>query len=210
MAKKKRPMVVFETSGPIPEFIINSKAVSINIAGSSFFAAIVPTPTIVDSDIDKLDAAEALVRTRTTGLAGDRDIKYNAVKVDMDDWKGAVQSIADHTLDYTTAVAIIHAAGFGVKVNGVHVKAPFAVTNKKGAAGVGSLKMKAVKAVKGRTTYEFAISTDKGLTWIPYFSSPVANMEATGLVSGTSVLFRGRAIADRLASAWLVVGLVVE
>jgi len=210
MSKQKRPIAVWKEPVKIPTLIIDVKTKVINVnANPTYFSAIVPASDVVGKDADSLLTAEVLVKTRTVGLAADRDIKLNVVRTDVFDWMAFIQSLADHAKDYETAIAIIQAAGFGVKVNGVKIKAPFAVTNKKGAKGVASLKMKKVKAVKGKTTYEWRYSTDGGLTWIPLLSGGVANQIIEGLTSGTSIIAQGRAIADNLAGIWMADSLVV-
>ena len=210
MSKQKRPIAVWKEPVKIPTLIIDVKTKVINVnANPTYFLAIVPASDAVGKDADALLTAEALVKTRTVGLAADRDIKLNVVRTDVFDWMAFIQSLADHAKDYDTAIAIIQAAGFGVKVNGVRIKAPFALTNKKGAKGVAVIKMKKVKAVKGLTTYEWRYSKDAGLTWIPLLSGSVANNLIEGLTSGATIIAQGRAIADKIASAWMAESLLV-
>ena len=210
MSKQKRPTAVWKEPSKIPNIIIDVKAKVINMKNNPvYFGTIAPTPDDVNKDADALLTAESLVKTRTVGLAADRDIKLNTVKNDMYDWLAFTQSAANRSGDFATAIAIIQAAGFGVKVNGVKVKAPFAVTNKKGAKGVASLKMKKVKAVKGLTTYDWRYSADGGVTWIPLLSGGKANQTIEGLESGASIIAQGRSIADNVASTWIADSVVV-
>ena len=210
MVKQKRPIAVWKEPTKIPNLIIDVKTKVINVkANPAYFGAIAPTPDEVGKDADILLTAESLVKTRTVGLAADRDIKLNAVRTDVFDWMAFIQSLADHAGDYATAIAIIQAAGFGVKVNGVKIKAPFAVTNKKGAPGVVVIKMRKVKALKGLTTYEWRYSADGGKTWIPLLSGGVANQIIEGLASEASIICQGRAIADNVAGIWMADSVIV-
>ena len=210
MSKQKRPTAVWKEPKKIADVIIDVKAKIININNNTgYFGTIKPDSTTVSKRVGELFDAEVLVKTRTVGLAGDRDIKLIAVKDDMYDWMAFVQSAANRVGDYATAIAIIQAAGFGVKVNGVKIKAPFAVTNKKGAKGVATLKMKKVEAEKGTATYEWRYSVDEGATWIPLLSGNKASQIIEGLTSGASILCQGRAIADNMASVWITESLVV-
>ena len=210
MSKQKRPTAVWKEPRKIPNLIIDVKSKVINAkANPTYFGTITPDPDTLGKDADILLTAESLVKTRTVGLAADRDIKLVAIKNDVYDWLAFTQSLANRAGDFATAIAIIQAMGFGVKVNGVKVKAPFAATNKKGAIGVVSLKMKKVKAEKGLTTYEWRYSMDAGVTWIPLLSGGVANQTIEGLESGASIIAQGRSIADNVASTWIADSVVV-
>ena len=210
MGKQKRAIAVWNEPTKIPKFIIEVQGLVVNaINNPGYFSLILPPPAEMTDSVTKLFDAEVLVKTRAIGLADDRDIKFDVVRKNVFDWKAFAQSAADHAGDYLKSVAIIHALGLTVKVNGVKLKAPFAITNKKGGAGVAILKMKAVKALVGVTTYEWNYSTDGGHTWIPLLSSGAANQIIEGLVSGTSILAQGRAIADNIAQPWITSSLVV-
>jgi len=209
MARSKRPIAVLKEQEKIPEFIIQISGISTNIGGNIVYGAAVPTPGSVDAKIVLLTKAQVKAKTHVTGSAGDRDVILEDVRMDAFSWVAFVQGLADRAINFAAAVALIQGSGLLVKVNGRKVKAPFAATNKKGAAGVVDLIMKAIKAVKGKTTYEWRYSRDNGVTWIPLLSGGVANEQITGLISGESILTSGRYIADRVASAWITEGIVV-
>jgi hypothetical protein len=209
MSTKKRPIAVLKEQKKVPDFIIQITGISTNIGSNLIFGAAVPTPVAVNGRIVLLTTSQVKAKTHVKGAAGDRDVILGEVRQDAIDWTAFVQLLADHATSYTVAISIIQAAGLGVKVNGRHIKAPFAVQNRKGAAGIADMRMTAVEAIKGTTTYEWRYSIDAGKTWIPLYASSKANQEITGLESGTSVLASGRAIADNIATAWITEGFVV-
>src|SRR6185295_2503958 len=131
MAKsEKRPKAVFKKPEKIGDFILKVRLIIADIlANSGFFTTPSPPAAAATTNVNNLEAAQTLAQTRVVGSAAARDIQYNIVLKDANGYLNYVQTLADNAPDQVTAIAIIQAAGFEVRLNGVRVKAPFAVKN---------------------------------------------------------------------------------
>jgi len=203
---KLRPIAVFKAPTAITKLIFKIRAFIVNLLlHPEYFAAIVPAPATVTTNVDGLEKKQANVTARIVGAAGLRNIILKLVNANLHDLIAQVQSLADNAPNYDTAVAIIQTAGLGVKVNGVKVKAPFAVSCRKGFAGIAYLAMKAIK--KG--SYDWQVSYDLGVTWTPLPGTRDAKTTLAGLKSGAEIMFQGRANAGGVAGKWFSAELIV-
>jgi hypothetical protein len=195
MAKaKRRPVAVFLISKfrKIGDFIIEMKAIVHNILTdpNGYFTTPVPATTVVDGDITELEKAQTLAKTRAAGTAAARDLKYDIVIGDKNKWLFYVQGLADASADEATAISIIQASGFNVRVNGKITKAPLAAKN---GPVTGEVKLIA-KAEANRASYQWAKSSDNGVTWEELEPTLQAKTLVTGLTPGKSMAFRYRAV----------------
>src|SRR5471030_2905954 len=119
MAKaKKRAVVAPKTPKVVASLIIYMRAIILNlIAHTEYFTAFIPVPSTVTPHVDQLESAESSLKTGGSGKADARDLKYNVVIADKNSIVNGVQNLADNAVDHTTSMAIIHAAGFDVKVD---------------------------------------------------------------------------------------------
>ncbi len=197
---KRRPLVVFliRKYRKVGDFIQKVKTISLDILnGIAFFATPVPAVATVNTDVAKLQSAEATAGTHVTGSAAARDIEYNVVLKDVHDWQGYVQGLADAAVDEVTAIAIIEASGFSLKLHGVHIKPPLAVKN--GPAS-GSAVLTA-KAAAIRASYDWQKSLD-GIAWVDLPSTLQAKTVVDGLTPEVRVYFRFRAITVSGTGNW--------
>lgn len=202
----KRPIAVLKAPAKVEKFIFKVRALIINLLlNPGYFAAIVPVPATVTTNVDDLETKQGKVVAKIVGAAAIRNIALSLVKANANDLVAAVQSLADNSANATTAIAIIQAAGLGVKVNGVRVKPPFEAKCKKGSSGVAFLIMKKVHLA----SYDFQVSYDKGATWVPLPGSRLASTQLEGLTVGAQLLFRARANVSGIAGEWMPSDLII-
>ena len=116
-----------------------------------------PSPPLatLSADLAAYEAAEAQVVTRVKGAAVTRNEKYTVLHADLEHEMAYVQSIADATPG--NAQSIIESAGFSIRKNTLHPKAPVKV---EAGSVPGSVKLIA-KSVDHRASYEWQYSTDQ-------------------------------------------------
>ncbi|MEP7169705.1 MAG: hypothetical protein ABI855_10080 [Bacteroidota bacterium] len=201
MAKSsKRPLAVLSLKkiNRIGDFMLFVRTLLLNILNHPlFFVTPVPVPATVTTDVDKLDEAQTIAKTRVTGSASARDLKYDIVLTEVYGLQSYVQGLADIAPDEATAIAIINASGFGLKNRGVRVKPPLAA--RQGSIG-GSIDLIAKSAGK-RVSYEWQSSSDT-ITWTDLPVTLQAKTKVTGLTSGTRIYFRFRAILKDGVTSW--------
>jgi hypothetical protein len=202
MAKqKRRPLAVFlmRNFGKIGDFIFKMKGINTNITTdpNGYFTAPSPTPVAVKTDIDALVSAETDVQSHAPGSTGVRDIAYDKVILDKNLWQSYVQGLADKAPDEPTAIAIIQASGYYVRMNGVYIKPKLAAKN---GPVSGSVKLTAQSA--GRASYEWQVSTDNGTTWTNLPPSLQAKTIAYGLAIGQPHAFRFRSVTKTGPGNW--------
>lgn len=203
----KRAIAVFRAPTKIEKFIFKVRALIINLLlNPGYFAAIVPLPATVTTNVDGLELKQGKVVAKIVGAASLRNIVFALVKTNINDLVAAIQSLADNSANLATAIAIIQAAGLEVKVNGVRIKAPFAAKCRAGFSGVAFLVMKAVHLA----SYDWQVSYDKGATWVPLPGTRISKTRLEGLALGSQLMFRGRANVGNIAGVWFPADLIVS
>jgi hypothetical protein len=201
MAKSsKRPLAVFPIKklGKIGNFILAVRTILLNILHSpGYFATPAPTLAAVTTDVDNLETADTVAKTRVTGSAAARDLKYDIVLDDVHGLQGYVQNLADLAVDEATAIAIINASGFGLKNHGVRVKPPLAV--KQGSVE-GAVDLIA-KSAGPRASYEWQQSPD-GIVWTFLPVTLQAKTKVSGLTIAQRVYFRVRSVLKDGPGTW--------
>jgi len=208
MAKSDlRPMCTYKVEKKIGNFITQSSAIVLEMSGNPYFL-VPPIPYLtVTGNITALQTAETLAKTKVTGAASARDIKYEVVLVDMRSYQGFVQDLADHAVDRPTAIAIIDASGFGLRDHSVREKPTLAA---KLTTASGTVKLIA-KSVGRRATYDWEMSLDNGVTYTAMPSTMIAKALATGLPLYVRILFRFRSLSGLGLSPWCTaVGILTQ
>jgi hypothetical protein len=202
-----RPKCNYKADRKVGNFITQSNAIVLEMTGSPFFPT-PPSPYItVTGHITALQTAETLAKTRTTGAAAARDIRYEAVLKDIRSYQIYVQSLADAAPDRPTAIAIIDASGFGLRDNGVRIKPPLAA---KLTAASGTVRLIAVSAGK-KATYDWEMSLDNGVTYTSLPSTLKAKTLPSGLPLYVRILFRVRSLSGLGLSPWCTaVGILTQ
>lgn len=193
-----RPKCNYKVESRIGNFITQSNAIVLEMTGSTYF----PTPPTafiaVTGHITALQTAETLARTKVAGAAAARNIKYEVVLKDLRSYQNYVQGLADAAADRPTAIAIIEASGFGLRIEGVKVKPPLSakLTN-----ASGTVKLIA-KSAGIKATYDWEMSLDNGLTYTALPSTLKAKTMPSGLPLYVRILFRFRTLNGLGLSPW--------
>ena len=192
-------MVAFNCEEAMGKFITQAEAIVLQMSGSAYFAT-PPIPYLtVSGHIDDLAAAQAVVKKRATGTAAARNIVYNIVKKDLQEYQIYVQSLADKAAESTDAIAIIKASGFSLKATGIRIKPPLRA--KQGTA-TGEVKLFGT-APGTRSKYNWQISVNEGASYSDLPSTLIAKTTVSGLSSVKS-LFRFRTLSKDGLSEWSV------
>ena len=201
MAKSnKRPIAVFLLSRTrrIGDFIIKVRGILTNMAdNATIFTAPVPTLLSVEGHVSDLDTAEAKAQTRAKGTAAARDLKYEVVLQDVRDLTAYVQKLADESADEATAVAIIQASGFSLKVNGVYIKPPLAAKN---GPVSGTILLRAALGGK-RGSHEWQMSLNNQ-NWTGLPPTTKASTQVDNLTRLSVQHFRHRLITSKGPEEW--------
>jgi hypothetical protein len=166
-----------------------------------------PTPTLaaVTTAIANLQSAELQAQARTKGAVTTRNEQRAALVTLLKQILAYIQATADANVE--NGASIIESAGVAVRKTPTHAARVF---DAKAGAITGSAKLVAPSAAR-RASYEWQYSADGGKTWVPAPSTLQAKTTVTGLQSGTSVLFRYRAVLKAGEGAWSqTVALVVQ
>jgi hypothetical protein len=189
----KRPVAALQLkkAAKIGDFVFKGKTVVQNVGNNTtYFPTPFPTLATVTTDIGKLETAQTLAQTRAAGAASARDLMYDVVLADLRNLMGYVQQRADAAANAATAIAIIQASGFELRVNGSRVKAPIVAKS----IGTGQLKLVAKAAGGNRVSYNWQGSSDNGVTWHDLPITLQAKTMVSGLVPASKWLFRVRSI----------------
>lgn len=208
MKSSRRPLAVARKKqiAAIGNFILFMRTLLVNLLDHvAIFATPSPTVASVKTDVDDLEAAEAVAKTRAQGAAAARDLQYDKVMDDLNNLLLYVQTLADNAVDEPTAISIIEASGFGLKNKGVRVKAPLAVKQ----ISDNMLKLMAKAAAK-RATYFWEQSED-GNAWTALPATLKATTVVEGVGAGQRLLFRVRSLTkkDGLSNWSVVVSIIV-
>ncbi len=198
--KSKIPLVSFTSSKfrKVEDFVFNMKTIVLNIgAAVGYFATPKPTLASVAANLDNLETAQTKAKTRVVGAAAARNIIYDTCYKDLLALVGYVQGIANAAADSVTAIAIIEAAGFNVRVNGVRVTAPIEAKN---STDEGVVLLTAKGAGKN-SVYEWQMSSD-GIAWTDLPFTQVAKTSVSSLAPATKKYFRVRTKNKSGMSDW--------
>jgi hypothetical protein len=190
----------------VAQFIAFMRVFILNLTDHiTIFTAPLPAVPAAEGNVDDLEDAETLVKTRVNGAVAARNVQLNVVRNDAKAWLRYVQGVADAAADDDEAIAIIEAAGLGVRKKGIISKPPLRVIN----TGVeGELKCYAKKPNKingvkvNGVSYEWQMSTDNGLTWVTFHISLQGHAIINGRTPGERLMFRVRPITKQGEQAW--------
>ena len=176
--------------------IVYAENIIKRMTGNPYFPAPTPALAALTTAIDELRAAEAAALARTKGAATVRNQKRTALVSQLHTLRGYVQTVAD--ADAANAAAIIESSGLAVR------KAPTrharALAAKPGRIS-GEATVTAVVAAR-RASYEWQYSADGGKTWITAPTTMQARTTVSGLVPGSTVQFRYRAVTKAGEGDW--------
>jgi hypothetical protein len=141
--------------------------------------------------IKAAEAAQIQARTRAIGSAATRDVKVGELWTCLELLLKYVQSRADESSDL--AEMLIQNAGMKVATPPVHGKGLLEIRQTQPGTVVVSAFVSLLRAQGGcksrRVTFNWRYTADNGETWIQPPSTPVGNIEISGLPSMTRVGF---------------------
>ncbi|MEP7167858.1 MAG: hypothetical protein ABI855_00660 [Bacteroidota bacterium] len=200
MKKSKRPLAVVKLRSirKIGDFLLFMRTLVLNI-GNHALTFVTPVPALagVTSDIDKLEDADTIAKTRVKGAAAARDLVYDTVYDEMTGLQLYVQVLADNAPDEATAISIIEASGFNLRNHGVHVKPPLSVKQQEDT----DILILRAKAAGKRASYQWRQGSD-GITWVDLPGTLQAKTTVTGVIAGEKLFFQERAILKNVITNW--------
>jgi hypothetical protein len=180
----------------VPALISVAKAIVAAMTGNASFPSPEPTLSAVSFALNELETAEAAALARTKGAATARNQKRAALVAELAQLKAYVQKQAD--INLATAATVIQSAAMVVRKVPVRTKRVF--TAKQGILS-GSVTLVTASAAR-RASYEWEYSSDGGKTWLLMPATLQAKTSITGLQSGSTYMFRYRAILKAGAEDW--------
>jgi hypothetical protein len=191
-----RTTVTLSLPKRVPALIVYAKGIVQRMTANPSFPNPTPTLGALDAAIGELQAAETAALSRTKGAVAVRNEKRTTLVALLQQLRTYVQARAD--ADPANAPSIIQSAG--VAVRKTPTRRARAFTAKQGpVSGVAKI----VAATAGRrASYEWQYSTDGGKTWITAPSTLQAKTNVAGLVPGSTVEFKYRAVIKTGEGDW--------
>ena len=201
-ASKFRPMATYRAAGAIGNFIANSNTLVYMLQHGTYFTAPPVTYITANALIANLQVAETLARTGVTGSAAARDLVYQGVLTNNRNFMIYVQTLADAAGSKTQAIAIISASGFGLKVEGIRIKAPLTAELTL-VSGQVSLNSKAPK-MRALYNWQTGIEVSGIIIWTNLPNTLKSKVKLNSLPLGVRTFFRNRTLTKNGLSGWSV------
>jgi hypothetical protein len=169
-------------------------------AHASLFTSIATVLARLAQDVDTVDEAQAAAANRGRSQISERDARLVELKKSFRAVRDAVQGLCDDAPDWEHAAEIAAAAGFGEKKAANYRKPDFY------AKVLGNGRVQLFVKVPGyrgsRVYYEWAMSSDGGLTWVELPGTNDADTIVEGLPEAKEILFRHRTTMKSVVSSW--------
>jgi hypothetical protein len=167
---------------------------------ASLFLSIAAVLGRLVSDTETLDEAQAAAANVGHDEIGERDARLVDLKKSFRAVRDAVQGLCDEAPDREHAAEIAAAAGFGEWTPATYRKPDFY------AKVLGNGRVQLFVKVPGyrgiRVYYEWAMSSDGGVTWVELPGTNDADTIVEGLPSAKQMLFRHRTTVHNVVSTW--------
>jgi len=196
MSTVNHTLVVLHLPRSVDSFMGLAKHIVARMTSNAYFPSPTPTLAVVTSNLDALEAAENVAKTRAKGAAAARNLKWKASIADLFGLRAYVQSIADANED--EAEAIIESSGLSARKRPSRSKADL-------SASMGPVPGQVIlraKAAGKNTAYEWQLSSDGGKTWVTIALTNGAKTAVPGLTAGTTYQFRCRRTVRDTTSDW--------
>jgi hypothetical protein len=196
--KTPKVHVVLRRPHPVPSVLALAKAISSGMAANvGTFPKPTPPLVVLDGDVSALDTAETATHTRTKGAAQARDAKLAIVVVDLNLLRSYVEAVAN--ADPANASTIASSAGMSLRKQPTTTKNDL---NVKPSKVSGSVSITARVGTKQKVSHEWEYSVDGGKTWLAMPPTVQAKTTLTGLMPGSTVQFRHRAVTLTGPADW--------
>lgn len=163
----RREIAVLKLQYQIPKLISQARKIVLAMTGNpnfpATFPANIPSLAVINNEINALDSAMIIAKTKSLGSIEVRETKKEALLKDLRALLSYVQIIADNNL--SNAALIIKSAGMDIKgFTGIN-KQHFEVKHGRLSGMVNLI----AKCVSRRASYQWQISSD-GIKWtnLPY------------------------------------------
>jgi len=172
-------------------------------ANANLFANPTPSLTVVEAQIQDLDAKQQATSTRAKGTVAQRDVSRATLVTSLENLRTYVQTLCDANPEQ--AEALIAAAAMSVAKSPVHTRP---VLEAKLGAQSGSVLLRANatllvgRGVKKHVAYNWQYSADGGKTWTNAPTTPLASTTIDGLTPLTTYSFRVSATVSKSVGAW--------
>ena len=191
-----RSVVALSLPKKVPALIAYAENIVKRMTGNPRFSNPAPTLAAVTATIDDLRAADAGAISRLKGAVAARNDKRKALVAVLQQLRSYIQSVTD--ADEGNGPAIIESAGLAVRKRATRKARVFAAKPGR-TSGVATV----IAASSGhRASYEWEYSIDGGKTWLAMPPTLQAKATVTGLVPGSMVQFKYRAVTKTGASDW--------
>jgi hypothetical protein len=192
----RRPTITLALPKNVPALISYAQGIVNRMTGNPSFPSPTPTLAAISAAINELQATETAALARTKGAAAARNEKRTVLVGALQQVRAYIQLVAD--ADPTKAAAIIESAGVAVRKTPTHSARAFAA--KPGPVS-GTAKVVAAAPAR-RASYEWQYSADGGKTWVTAPATLQAKTTVTGLVPGSTVQFKYRAVTKTGEGDW--------
>jgi hypothetical protein len=192
----RRTTVTLSLPRRVPALIVYAQGIAERMTGNPSFPNPAPTLAALNAAIAELQTAETAAQSRVKGAVSARNEKRAALVVLLQQLRAHIQSKAD--AEPANAVSIIQSAGVAVRKSPTRRARAFAA--KQGAVS-GAAKIVAVTQSR-RASYEWQYSSDGGKTWITAPPTLQAKTTIAGLLPGSTVQFKYRAVTKTGEGDW--------
>jgi hypothetical protein len=180
----------------VPALIVYTQGIVTRMTGNPSFPNPVPTVAAISTVLGELQSAETAALARTKGAVATRNEKRAALVSLLQQLRAHVQAMAD--ADPANGPSLIQSAGMAVRKTATHHARVFAA--RQGAVS-GEAKVVAATTAR-RAAYEWQYSTDGGKTWITTPTTLQAKTTVAGLLPGSTVQFKYRAVNKTGEGDW--------
>jgi hypothetical protein len=191
-----RSVVALTLPKKVPALILYAENIVQRMTGNSHFPSPTPTLAAVTAATDDLRSAEAAALSRLKGAVAARNDKRKALLAVLQQLRSYIQSVTD--ADEGNGPAIIESAGLAVRKLPTHKARVFAAKPGR-TSGVATI---VAASSAHRAAYEWQYSADGGKTWVAAPPTLQAKTTVAGLVPGSTVQFRYRAVIKTGAADW--------
>ncbi|MEI7892358.1 MAG: fibronectin type III domain-containing protein [Myxococcales bacterium] len=171
----------------VAALILFVRAIIAAMTNNSWFSNPNPPLATVSADVDALEAAEKIAKTRAAGAVDARNTARDKVEYDLEQLRQYVQLVAD--ANPKDAHAIIHSALLTERQASTYHKPEFEATT---GETPGSALLRA-RAIAGAIAYFWQFSLDNVL-WHDMPETAQANTSVTNLTPNTTYFFRFRVL----------------
>jgi hypothetical protein len=197
-SKQTRVIVALNPPKQVLAILALAKAVRAAIAANpGTFKSPVPPLAQLASDTAAFDTAQQLAETRVKGSVEARDAQKAIVLADLHALRAYVQTVVD--ADPSNGASIAALAGMSVRATPKSTTSPLSVKPNKKTSG--SVDVRA-SLVAPRSSHEWEYSIDGGKTYVSTPPTLQAKTTITGLVPGSTVSVRHRAVTKTGPDDW--------